>query len=70
MNGTLDPWSDSESDDESFTSETPEMEGTEVKGEMGEEEKAFIRPYEEKDREAVTHVVSILPISPTQTDTR
>lgn len=56
LNATLDPWSDSESDDESYTTEKQELK--EKKNEMAEEVRAFIRPYEERDREAVAHVVS------------
>lgn len=56
---TLDSWSDSESDDESFTNDCTKTK-EEESDEMAEEKNAFIRPYEEKDKDAVTHVVSNL----------
>ena len=56
LNSTLDPWSDSESDDESFTKQTLKQETLEEE-EMADSQRAIVRPYEEKDREAVAHVV-------------
>lgn len=59
INGTLDPWSDSESDDESFTQDT-DTKPSEKDCKMNETpQKMWIRPYEEKDREAVAEVVSL-----------
>lgn len=65
LNGTLDPWSDSESDDKSFTAKSPAEDETEEQKKMAEQEgkvqdKVFVRPYEEKDREAVADVVSTI----------
>lgn len=60
LNGTLDPWSDSESDDGSFTKEVTDTKEEKQKRKMNEKpQKMWIRPYEEKDREAVAEVVSL-----------
>ena len=57
LNGTLDPWSDSENDDDSsFTDSTAQVDYSKDE-KMDQTERAVVRPYEEKDREAVAHVV-------------
>lgn len=57
LNGTLDPWSDSESDDGSFTKVTGTKEEKKERKMNERPQKMWIRPYEEKDREAVAEVV-------------
>lgn len=62
LNVWPDSWSDSESDDASFTkdSEEEEHERKKTHGRMNEKpQKMWIRPYQEKDREAVAEVVSV-----------
>lgn len=60
LNGTLDPWSDSESDDGSFTNEVTDTKEEKEESKMNEKpQKMWIRSYEEKDREAVAEVVSL-----------
>lgn len=67
LNGTLDPWSDSESDDESFTNEVTDTKEEKEERKMNEEpQKMWIRPYEEKDREGVAEIVSLSVLSQVQ----